>query len=169
LAYTGAYQSVDVSVIPIAALDRLEIVADGASALYGSDAVAGVANVILKRDYNGLNTSARFGASTDGGNQQQEYSLVAGHRWNTGGFMVAYDFSHNTPIQASQRSYAAATSPGLSLLPSLTQHNVVLTGHKALTDSWSSISTDFTTTDRAGAPMPTQRWATRATAEPSCL
>ncbi|WP_068093649.1 TonB-dependent receptor [Novosphingobium rosa] len=135
LAYSGPYQAIDISVIPIAALDRLEIVADGSSALYGSDAVAGVANVILKRDYNGLATSARFGASTDGGNQQQEYSVVGGQRWKTGGFMAAYDFSHNTPILWNQRTYTAATSQGLTLLPRLTQHNAILTGHQAITEN----------------------------------
>lgn len=134
LAYNGALQSIDVSVIPIAALDRLEVVADGSSALYGSDAVAGVANVVLKRDYNGLNTSARFGAATEGGDQQQEYSVVGGHRWTGGGFMLSYDYSHNSPLVASERSYTATTSPGLTLLPRITQHNVILTGHQALTD-----------------------------------
>ncbi|MGD9812843.1 MAG: TonB-dependent receptor plug domain-containing protein, partial [Sphingobium sp.] len=49
LAYDGAIQSVDISAIPLGAVDRLEIVADGASAQYGSDAVGGVANIILKR------------------------------------------------------------------------------------------------------------------------
>ncbi|WEK43256.1 MAG: TonB-dependent receptor [Candidatus Sphingomonas colombiensis] len=135
LAYSGAYQAIDISAIPIAALDRIEIVADGASALYGSDAVAGVANIILKRDFQGLSTSARFGASTDGGNQQQEYNAVGGTIWNSGGLMLAYDFSHNTPLVASQRGYTATTSPGLTLLPSLTQHNVIFTGHQALLPS----------------------------------
>src|SRR6185369_12943879 len=76
LAYNVTNPAVDVSAIPLEAVERLEIVADGASALYGSDAVAGVANVVLKRDYAGLSTSARFGASTDGGNSQQQYSVV---------------------------------------------------------------------------------------------
>ena len=132
LAYSGAYQAIDLSVIPIAALDRIEVVADGSSALYGSDAVAGVANVILKRDYRGLSTSARFGASTDGGNQQQEYGAVGGTTWSSGGVMLAYDFSHNSPLLASERDYAAAASPGLTLLPRLTQHNVIFTGHQTL-------------------------------------
>src|SRR3546814_4210152 len=52
--YDGAFQGVDISAIPLAALDRLEIVADGASALYGSDAVGGVANIILRRDFDGI-------------------------------------------------------------------------------------------------------------------
>jgi outer membrane receptor protein involved in Fe transport len=49
LAYSSSRQSVDISAIPLAAVERIEIVADGASALYGSDAVAGVANIILRR------------------------------------------------------------------------------------------------------------------------
>ena len=49
LAYTAVRQSVDVSGIPVSAVDRIEVVPDGASAIYGSDAVAGVANIILRR------------------------------------------------------------------------------------------------------------------------
>src|SRR3546814_1212331 len=60
IAYDGAFQGVDISAIPLAALDRLEIVADGASALYGSDAVGGVANIILRRDFDGIWSSARI-------------------------------------------------------------------------------------------------------------
>lgn len=85
LAYSVANQSVDVSTIPVVAIERLEIVADGASALYGSDAVGGVANVILRRDYQGLSTRARVGESTDGGNQQQQYDALAGAKWSGGG------------------------------------------------------------------------------------
>lgn len=132
LAYSGAYQAIDISVIPIAALDRLEIVADGSSALYGSDAVGGVANVILKRDYDGVNTAARFGASSDGGNRQQEYSVVTGKTWQGGGFMLVYDHSHNSPLLARQRDYAKARAPGLTLLPRITQNNVIFTGHQDL-------------------------------------
>ena len=74
LSYSGVSAAVDVSSIPVAAVLRVEIVADGASAIYGSDAVAGVVNIILKPDYSGLTTSARIGGSTDGGNFQQQLS-----------------------------------------------------------------------------------------------
>src|SRR3546814_6056254 len=66
VAYDGAIQGVDISAIPLAALDRIEIVADGSSALYGSDAVAGVANVLLRKDYQGLWTSARIAGTKIG-------------------------------------------------------------------------------------------------------
>lgn len=130
LAYNASRQGIDVSTIPVAALDRIEIVADGSSALYGSDAVAGVANIVLKKDFNGVATSARLGAATDGGDEQQEYSIVAGRRWTSGGFMVAYDFEKDTAIVARERSYVAERSPGLTLLPALERHSVVVTGHQ---------------------------------------
>ncbi|MCT2398656.1 TonB-dependent receptor [Novosphingobium mangrovi (ex Huang et al. 2023)] len=76
LAYNGSRQGIDVSAIPLSIVDRIEIVADGASALYGSDAVAGVANVILKRDYQGLETRADIGGATDGGDFSQRYGAV---------------------------------------------------------------------------------------------
>jgi outer membrane receptor protein involved in Fe transport len=132
LSYNATLQSIDIAAIPFGLVDHIEIVADGASALYGSDAVAGVANVVLRHDYEGLTTSARFGGSTDGGNQQQQYDVVAGHRWSNGGFILSYDFERDTAILASQRSYAAEQTPGLTLYPALEHHSVGLSGHQDL-------------------------------------
>lgn len=134
LSFGGNRQAIDVSAIPVAAVDRLEIVADGASALYGSDAVAGVANIILKRDYEGLTTSARFGASTDGGNAQQQYGIVAGTRWAGGGLIATYDYGRQSAILWRQRDYSADVNYGLSLYPELSHHSVVASGHQALGD-----------------------------------
>ena len=132
LSFGGNRQAIDISAIPLAAVERLEIVADGASALYGSDAVAGVANVILKRDYDGVTTSARFGASTDGGNAQQQYGLVAGTRWTTGGVIATYDYGHQSAVLWRQRAYTAETNDGLTLYPKLEHHSLVASGHQAL-------------------------------------
>ncbi|MEJ1963057.1 MAG: TonB-dependent receptor [Gammaproteobacteria bacterium] len=67
MSYGGFYPAVDISAIPVEAVERIEIVADGASAIYGSDAVGGVGNVILKRDFEGVTLNARYGNATDGG------------------------------------------------------------------------------------------------------
>jgi outer membrane receptor protein involved in Fe transport len=134
LANGGNRQSIDVSAIPVDAIQRIEIVPDGASAIYGSDAVAGVANVILKPDYQGVTTTARWGLATDGGNRQQQYSSVAGKRWASGGLIAAYDFGRDTAIVASQRSYTAKTNPGLTLYPFIKHHSAVLNIHQTLTD-----------------------------------
>jgi outer membrane receptor protein involved in Fe transport len=132
LSYSSSRQSVDVSAIPLAAVERIEIVADGSSALYGSDAVAGVANIILRRRVSGLETSARIGSSTDGGYFQQTYGVLDGADWSSGGVVAAYEYGSNSPIVASDRSYAADRSPGLTLFPRLGHHSALVNAHQAL-------------------------------------
>lgn len=132
LSYNASLQSIDISTLPVGMIDRIEIVADGASALYGSDAVAGVANIVLKRDMKGLITSAHVGVPTDGGGVQQQYNLVTGSKWASGGFILGYEYGQSEAITASDRSYAATRSPGLTLYPSLKHHSLVLSGHTAL-------------------------------------
>lgn len=134
VAYDAISQGVDITAVPLAAVDRVEVVVDGSSALYGSDAVGGVANVILRRDYDGALASARLGAATDGGDVEQQYDLVTGRRWSNGGFMSAFGFRHATPITAGQRSYTQSNDPTETLLNGQTQYSVVLTGHQQLTD-----------------------------------
>lgn len=135
LAYSGSRQSVDVSIIPLGALDRIEIVADGASALYGSDAVGGVANIILRPDMDGVETRARLGGATEGGDFQQQYGITAGTRWTGGGFIAAYEYNRATAIDASDRDYAATRSPGLRLLPSTLANNILLSAHQDVAEN----------------------------------
>ncbi|MCP4028971.1 MAG: hypothetical protein GY736_22010, partial [Sphingomonas sp.] len=92
----------------------------------------GVANIILRRDYDGLETSARLAATTDGGDFQQQYGAVAGRTWSSGGLIAAYEYGSNTAIRASQRTYAADRSPGLDLFPALRHHSVLASAHQAL-------------------------------------
>jgi outer membrane receptor protein involved in Fe transport len=134
LAYGGSRQAIDVSVIPLGALDRIEVVADGASALYGSDAVGGVANIILRRDLDGIETRARLGTSTDGGDFQQQYGLTGGAHWRGGGVLVAYEFNRATAIDAEDRDYAAVRSRGLRLLPATRSNSVVISLQQDLGD-----------------------------------
>lgn len=132
IAYDALNQGIDISAIPLGAIERIEILADGASALYGSDAVGGVANIVLRRDFQGLQTSVRAGASTDGGNVQQQYSAVGGGRWSSGGFMLALDHARMTPIFADQRDYASGLDPSLTLTLRSAQSSAVLSGHQRL-------------------------------------
>jgi outer membrane receptor protein involved in Fe transport len=130
LSYSASRQSIDVSSIPLAAVARIEVVPDGASALYGSDAVAGVANIILKRDYDGVEARARLGSSTDGGNFEQRYSALAGRRWGSGGFIASYEFGRSAAIEGRKRSYTRLRTPSLTLFPFLRNHSAVLSGHQ---------------------------------------
>ena len=132
LAYDTVGQGVDISQIPLSAIDRVEIVTDGSSALYGSDAVGGVANIILRRDYDGLLASARLGGSTDGGNTQQQHDLLGGGRWSSGGALLAATFSNITAINARQRDYTANLDGSSTLVPWQRQYSLLAVGHQNL-------------------------------------
>ena len=136
LTYNAADQGIDISVIPLAAVDRIEVVADGASALYGSDAVGGVANIVLKSDYDGLAASARIAGSTDGGGFQQQYGVTSGQVWKTGGVIVAYEFERDNPVMGRHRDYTA-DRPSITLYPSVHRHDVLVSGHQELTSTLS--------------------------------
>lgn len=135
VAYDAFGQGIDISAIPLAAVERVETVTDGSSALYGSDAVGGVANVILRRDYDGATASARFGAATDGGDVEQQYDLVAGKKWRTGGLIAAFDYRHVTPINAGERSYTQNIYPTATLVNGQNKYGVVVAAHQQLTDT----------------------------------
>src|SRR5438105_1119292 len=96
--------AIDPSVIPALALDRVDILADGASATYGSDAIAGVINVILKRNYNGAVTLLHFSAPTDGGGQQYQASQLWGRTWEGGDITLTYEYTHEQPIKGTVHS-----------------------------------------------------------------
>src|SRR5471032_2965733 len=74
----GERDFVDISSIPIEAIERIEVLKDGASAVYGSDAIAGVVNVILKKTFTGLTLSAETGISGHGDGATQHGSIMAG-------------------------------------------------------------------------------------------
>ncbi|WP_341501241.1 TonB-dependent receptor [Gallaecimonas sp. GXIMD4217] len=70
---------VDINTIPVAAIERIDVLKDGASAIYGSDAIAGVVNIILKKDFDGMEVNAMVGDTTDGGGAEQNASMLWGH------------------------------------------------------------------------------------------
>ena len=110
-----AGNSVDISAIPISMVDRVEILKDGASAIYGSDAIAGVVNFILKTDYQGGQVSAYAGTPTrDGGGSEENVNGFLGHgdlksdRYNVG---LGFNFDHMSPIYGASRPFAVRYSP----------------------------------------------------------
>jgi len=133
LAYDAVFQGVDISAIPIPAIDRVEIITDGASALYGSDAIGGVANFVLRRDFSGLETSAKVGKATRGGDVTQQYDAITGARWSGGGFMVAAQYDHNSSLNASDRAITNAVNGAQTLIEEQSQVSVILTGHQQIT------------------------------------
>ncbi len=117
LSYGGFAQAVDISAIPVEAVDRIEIVPDGASAIYGSDAVGGVGNVILKRDYEGAKIGWRYGGATDGGLTTREYTATIGTTWASGGVLATFQDTSADPIYARQRDYTRQMFDPSTLYP----------------------------------------------------
>jgi iron complex outermembrane recepter protein len=97
---------VDVSTIPWSAVERVEVLPDGASALYGSDAVAGVVNIIMRDNFDGADTQVRYGTAI-GGRREVMASQLWGTHWSGGHAMLAYQYSDTTPLDAAERPYAA--------------------------------------------------------------
>jgi iron complex outermembrane receptor protein len=94
--------SPDPSSIPASALERVEVVPDGASAIYGSDAVTGVVNLVLRKNFDGLEVNARYGFASQ--YDHSDASFVWGHSWEGGNVMVAYQYEGNSELYGSQRS-----------------------------------------------------------------
>lgn len=113
-ASPGDDSGVDLNNIPAAALERVEVLLDGASALYGTDAIGGVINFITRKDFQGLEANVYVGTTDEGGAGKRTASLSAGkgvlERDGYNIFAVA-DFQRTNPLNTSQRSFI----PGLQV------------------------------------------------------
>jgi iron complex outermembrane recepter protein len=93
---------VDINSIPVAAIERIEILKDGASAVYGSDAVAGVVNIILRKDYDGAEVSVSHGGTTGPSYDETAASLVWGTQSDDAGVTLILDYFKNTTITGAE-------------------------------------------------------------------
>ena len=107
--------SVDINSIPVAAIERVEILKDGASAVYGSDAIAGVVNFILRKDYEGAEASASLGRPSKGpGGKDANASIYAGiGNLERDGYNAALGFNveHVTALMGADRPFARRYNP----------------------------------------------------------
>lgn len=99
--------AVDVSSIPLPIVDRIEILTDGASAIYGSDAIAGVVNIITRRDYEGMEASAYYATSEQGDGERRAVDLTWGHRGDRLDAAINLAFYDQQPIWAGDRDISA--------------------------------------------------------------
>ena len=97
--------TVDPSIIPQLALGRVDVLADGASATYGSDAVAGVINLILKRGYDGAITEGSFGISPGYGHAYYRGAFLYGTTWNGGDVTISYEHYNQDHTEGTARDY----------------------------------------------------------------
>lgn len=155
----GAY--VDVSLIPLSLIERVDILTDGASAVYGSDAVGGVVNFILRDRIEGLETSLQAGATTRGGGEQLLLSQAGGGDWNGGHGILAYEYRREDEIRAGDRAFVLGLRPDTFILPRERRHSVLASVEQALAPGLTLGATGtyaHRTTDRTyftgGVPIP---------------
>ncbi|MFK3739190.1 TonB-dependent receptor [Massilia sp. TN1-12] len=135
-------KAVDLNTIPLAAVARVEVLKDGASAIYGTDAVGGVINFILKTDFEGVQANASGNFTEHGGGATRRLQLIAGKgnldtdRFNV---MAAIGYDKNDRLDSSQRSFANGFQPGRGLAPDTTGTPVA----NQLTGAGSALGTGF--------------------------
>ncbi|MFV7769748.1 TonB-dependent receptor [Shewanella marisflavi] len=100
--------SANLNAIPMAAVERIEILTDGASSTYGSDAIAGVVNIIMKKNFQGIEFNVGGGSrERDGGLTSKEFSVVAGYEMDKGNITFAFDHQDRKGISDADREFTA--------------------------------------------------------------
>ncbi|MBW8184811.1 TonB-dependent receptor [Shewanella nanhaiensis] len=108
---SGANSSVDLNSIPVAMIARVEILKDGASAVYGSDAIAGVVNIITKKDFEGFQVDVQGGMTDKSDGENGEISALYGFNTDTGNYTFGAAYSERKGVIQSDRDW---TDPGNS-------------------------------------------------------
>ena len=134
---------VDISMIPLTALERVEVLTDGASAIYGSDAVGGVINFILRDNYDGAETSVRYGTVTEGSSDDIQVGQVFGKTWNSGSGLISYEFNRRTALDSEDRNFTKDAADPTDLLSKLTRHNVFMKAGQNVTEQIKLFATAF--------------------------
>ena len=111
----GFRDFVDLNTIPLAAVERIEILKDGASAVYGSDAIAGVVNIITRKEFEGLTVKAYTGATSEGDGQSQKYSLTLGSTGERSSALLNISHVNQDEIFVDDRSFSAVPLNALSV------------------------------------------------------
>ena len=119
---------VDVSLIPFAAVDRIEVLSEGAAAIYGADAVAGVVNIVLRRNFTGLETDVRNAWPNHSGAHELSATQTAGTDWGSGNLVSSFTYRRDERLWSSDRRYS--DTPGYALLPALTDYDGYLFAHQ---------------------------------------
>lgn len=135
-------RAVDVSSIPLNMIERVEVVTGGRSAVYGSDAVAGVVNIVLRSEFDGAETQVSYASGAEGG-ARLNLSQTFGREFESGGFVLGYNYRNDEELDITDAGVVRGQSPSGRLpipglfrvrLPS-EQHAVLFAGHLDLSDS----------------------------------
>ena len=133
---SGIGDFADISMIPASAIERIEVLADGASSIYGADAVAGVVNFVLRKDFEGVEASIRYGTVTDGGLDEYRASVAGGSSWDTGNGIFIYEYYKQEELRASERTFSQGAPLPFNLLPNQRRHSVLSSVSQKLAENF---------------------------------
>ncbi|RAK60181.1 TonB-dependent receptor [Phenylobacterium hankyongense] len=102
--------SIDLNTIPMSMIENVEVITGGASATYGSDAIAGVINFKLRRHFSGLELSATHGGATKGDGETNQFSVLVGGNFadNRGNAMIDFEYSERAAVSGASRPFFAS-------------------------------------------------------------
>lgn len=145
---------VNVRAIPSAIVERIEVLTGGASAIYGSDAIAGVVNIVTRQNFDGNQIRATVGTTAEGGGDSVNLEYTGGTTGDRWSLLYAVQYNANEPVFASQRDYMADTrnnpygidvNPGLSLVALSLTGSAAAPNHNAIYDSAACDAFGYTT------------------------
>jgi iron complex outermembrane receptor protein len=148
----GGGSTFNLNMIPFSAVDRIEIIADGASAVYGSDAIAGVVNVILKKNYDGVTIQVRYGDRQQDDGTEFSASVLMGASNDRASITFALEYDKRDPIFDADRDYTKATWEDLDGDGFITGYaettGISYYGYTILNPDWTA-DTEFDQNDRS--------------------
>ena len=104
---------VDLNSIPMAAIERIELLKDGASAIYGADAVAGVMNIVLRKDYEGAELSVGYQSDVEGDSPQKSFNMIYGGGNDRTHFTTTFNYLDREALFYSDRDFSATADQSL--------------------------------------------------------
>jgi len=146
--------TVDLNTIPLAAVERIEILKDGGSAIYGADAIAGVVNFILKKNYNGSEFNAYYGNTTKTDVGTQNYSFVMGSSDEKSSFLVGGSYFKQNALFSKDRdrsranlantsSTSATSNPGGFTVPNDTRGFTTLYDNRVVSTNRVGVNSQY--------------------------
>lgn len=132
---SGIADFVDVSLFPLPIIERVEVLTDGASSIYGGDAVAGVVNLILRSDYDGAELGGSYGQEGESGMAERRLYATFGRQWNGGGALVSGEIYDRDNLSAGDKSFTKNVPVPNDLMPGQKRRSLFVAGHQDLGDS----------------------------------
>jgi iron complex outermembrane receptor protein len=123
IAYEGTVNFTNLANIPSGVVDRIEILSGGASAVYGSDAVAGVVNIILKKQYEGYDINLKAGGTSRGGGGDKRLQLTGGQSFDKLNTLFSIELTERDPLWSADRDFMS-TRTGVAPTSILGRKNV---------------------------------------------